>query len=84
MPHGFRSTLRDWRGAKTHFDDVLWKIQVDHKRGVDAADNAYGPDLLLDRRREMMNLYDEYGSTPPVPEPKTGKVVKISDKRRTA
>jgi hypothetical protein len=69
--------------AETNFPDVLWKIQVDHKLGVDAADSAYGHDLLFERCREMMERYDDYCSKP-VPEPKAGKVFKLTDKRRTA
>ena len=80
-PHGLRSTLRDWMGAETNFPDVLWKIQVDHKRGIDETDSAYGHDLLTDRRREMMNLWDEYTSKL-APEPKVGEVLKLSDKRK--
>jgi hypothetical protein len=80
---GFGRMLRDWMRAETNFPDVLWKIQVDHKLGVDAADSAYGHDLLFERRREMMGRYDDYCSKP-VPEPKAGKVFKLTDKRRTA
>jgi integrase len=82
-PHGFRSTLRDWMRAETHFNDVLWKIQVGHKVGHDKTDDAYGHDLQLDRRRAMMGLWGEYCSNPP-PEPKAGTLLKLSDKRRTA
>jgi integrase len=82
-PHGFRSTLRDWMRGETNFNDVLWKIQVDHRTGRDASDDAYGHDMQLERRRVMMELYDEYSSKP-VPEPKAGKVFKLSDKRRSA
>jgi hypothetical protein len=39
--------------------------------------------MQLERRRVMMELYDEYSSKP-VPEPKAGKVFKLSDKRRSA
>jgi integrase len=82
-PHGLRSTLRDWMRAETHFNDVLWKIQVGHKTGRDKTDDSYGHDLQLTRRREMMGQWGEYCSKPP-PEPKEGKVLKLSDKRRSA
>jgi integrase len=81
--HGFRGTLRNWMRAKTNFKDVLWKIQVDHKLGVDASDDAYGHDKLLEQRRAVMELWGEYCSKP-APEPKAGKVFNLSDKRRTA
>jgi integrase len=95
-PHGFRSTLRDWMRSNTKFDDIYWRRQVDHASGFtpgvgnhllqqqsDATDQAYGHDPLLDGRRVMMEQWDDYGSKP-APEPKTGKVLKLSDKRRTA
>jgi integrase len=80
-PHGFRSTLRDWLRAETSFDDVLWKLQVDHKTG-DKTDQSYGHDKLLEKRRGMMELWGEYCSKL-APEPKAGDVVKLSHKRRT-
>jgi integrase len=81
-PHGFRSTLRDWIRAETNFKDVLWKAQVDHQLGDGTAtDEAYGRDLLLEQRRSMMEMYDEYCSRPR-PEPKVGTVIKL--KRRPA
>jgi integrase len=91
-PHGFRSTLRDWKDNETNFDDILWKRQVDHSRGfapgagnhllqmADTTDLSYGHDPLLERRRVMMEQYDDFG-TPPL---KSDKVVKLSGKRRTA
>jgi integrase len=92
-PHGWRSTLRDWRRLRgSRFEDVLWKLQVDHNAGDDASDDAYGPDLLLERRRPMMMEYDKFLSKPPpakaktgnVFEAKTGKIVNLNNQRRTA
>ena len=68
--------------AETNFDDVLWKIQVDHVVG-DKVDQAYGHNKLLDRRRGMMELWGEYCSKP-APKPQAGAVIKLSEKRRTA
>jgi integrase len=83
-PHGFRSTLRNWMRAKTNFRDVLWKAQVDHQLGDGTqTDEAYGGDLLLEERRPMMKLWDDYCCTKPQPKPQTGKVVNLP-KRRTA
>jgi hypothetical protein len=62
-PHGFRTTLRDRMRAETKFKEVHWKAQVDHTLGSgDAADEAYGHDRLLDQRREMMEMFGEWGS----------------------
>jgi integrase len=81
--HGFRGALRNWMRTKTNFKEVLWKIQVDHKVGIDASDDAYGRDKLLDDRRPLMELWGEYCSKP-APEPKAGKVLEMYKKRRTA
>jgi integrase len=86
-PHGFRSTLRDWRRLRaSHFEDVCWKIQVDHKTGNNESDDAYGPDLLMEKRRPMMTEYDKFISNPPPPKAKAGNVADINSarKRRTA
>jgi len=61
---------------------VWWEIQVDHKLG-DKTSQSYGPDQLTEKRRGMMELWGEYCSGP-APEPKTGKVVNLTSKRRSA
>jgi integrase len=81
--HGFRGTLRNWMRTKTNFKDVFWKIQVDHKVGIDASDDAYGRDKFLEDRRPLMELWGEYCSKP-APEPMPGKVLEMHKKRRTA
>jgi integrase len=83
-PHGFRSTLRDWMRAKTNFRDELWLIQSDHSvGGRTKSDRSYGHDRLLEERRVMMEEYGEFCSRP-APEPKADRVVKLSEKRRSA
>jgi integrase len=83
-PHGFRTTLRDWMRTRTRFREILWKIQVDHKIGDDAADDAYGTENpLYEERCQMMELWDGYCSKPE-PELTAGKLFNLSDKRRYA
>ena len=79
--HAFRGTLRNWMHAKTTFKDRLWKIQVDHKVGIDESDDAYGRDKLLEQRRPFMELWGEWCSKP-APEPKAGKIANLSDERK--
>ena len=70
--------------AETNFKDVLWKIQADHSLGNgNKSDKSYGHNKLLEHRRVMLKEWGEYCSKP-VPEPKAGKVVKLSSKRRSA
>jgi integrase len=88
--HGFRSTLSDWRRAK-RYPKEWYQIQVDHAFG-DQMEDTYGPDKLLDERREMMEAYDTYLCTPapdpaataPAPESTTDNVVDMTEKRRRA
>jgi integrase len=82
-PHGFRSTLRDWKRAKTNFRDELWQIQTDHTLGRSKSDRSYGHDNLLELRRVMMKEYADFCTKRPV-QPKANKVVKLSAKRRSA
>jgi integrase len=85
-PHGFRSTLRDWMRAEVRdFKEVFWKAQVDHQLGDGTAtDGAYGHNLLLEQRRPLMQMWDDYCARPQPPPKKSGKILKLSDKRRSA
>lgn len=79
--HGLRSTLRDWC-RHNKFPSVWWEIQVDHRLG-DKTSQSYGHDPLTEERRGMMEEWGEHCSKLS-PEPKAGKIVKLSDKRRSA
>jgi integrase len=80
-PHGIRNSMRDW--MRNHFNDsskeVLWKAQADHKLGENPTDSIYGRDLLLEKRRPMMQMWDDYCSKPR-PEAQPGNVVKLQRK----
>jgi integrase len=81
QPHGFRSTLSDFRRKRSFLVD-WYKIQVDHNVSEDI-EERYGTDLLLQERRQMMMQYDTFVSNPP-PKVTGGKVVAINNRRRTA
>lgn len=74
-PHASRSTLRDWTRAKG-YDDVLWKIQVDHVLGGES-DRAYGHDKQLEPRRKMIAAYAKHCTTPP----KQAEIISLKRKR---
>jgi integrase len=82
VPHGFRSTLRDWMRAKTDFRDELWRFQVDHTDGRNKSDRSYGHDKMLEERRVMMEEYGEFCTRPPAG-PADKRVVKLSQRRRS-
>jgi integrase len=54
VPHGFRSTFRDWAAEKTNYPDELRKIASMHTVS-DSVKAAYERTDLLDKRRRLMN-----------------------------
>jgi integrase len=79
--HAFRTTLLDWMRAETEFPDLLWRAQVDHELGETPADNRYGDDSLLEKRRRMMLQYEKYIDNPPPVEQGRTNVVRFDNKR---
>jgi integrase len=54
VPHGFRSTFRDWAAEQTPYPDEIRKAASGHTVG-DAVQKAYQRTDLLEKRRELMN-----------------------------
>ena len=63
VPHGFRSTFRDWAAEKTSYPDEIRKAASGHTVG-DAVQRAYQRSDLLDKRRELMNDWAKYLNLP--------------------
>jgi integrase len=82
--HGGRSTLRDWCRANG-YPNHLWEIQVDHKLG-DTTSQSYGPDTLIEQRRQMMAAWDEYCDrpTPAVPGANVAQINEARKRRRAS
>ena len=59
VPHGFRSTFRDWAAEKTTYPDEIRKAASGHTVG-DAVQKAYQRTDLLDKRRELMNDWAKF------------------------
>lgn len=59
VPHGFRSTFRDWAAEQTNYPDELRKIASMHTVS-DAVKAAYERTDLLDKRRQLMDDWAEY------------------------
>ena len=53
VPHGFRSTFRDWAAELTSYSDEIRKAASGHVVG-DAVQQAYQRTDLLEKRRRMM------------------------------
>jgi integrase len=61
VPHGFRSTFRDWAAEKTSYPDEIRKAASGHTVG-DAVQKAYQRTDLLEKRRELMNDWAKFVS----------------------
>jgi integrase len=59
VPHGFRSTFRDWAAEQTSFTEEIRKVASGHTVG-NAVDRAYQRTDLLDKRRELMTLWGTF------------------------
>jgi integrase len=59
VPHGFRSTFRDWGAEQTSYPDEIRKAASGHTVG-DSVQQAYQRSDLLEKRRRMMNDWAEF------------------------
>jgi integrase len=66
VPHGFRSTFRDWAAEQTGFPDEIRKIASMHTVS-DAVKASYERTDLLDKRRDLMNDWAKFLDKPSKP-----------------
>jgi len=59
VPHGFRSTFRDWAAEQTAYPDEIRKVASGHAVG-DAVKEAYQRTDLLDKRRKLMDEWANF------------------------
>jgi integrase len=59
VPHGLRSTFRDWVAEKTDFPSDMAEIALAHKVGSDVQ-LAYRRGDMIDRRRAMMEAWEMF------------------------
>ncbi len=77
VPHGFRSTFRDWAAEQTAYSDEIRKAASGHTVG-DAVKEAYQRTDLLDKRRNLMNAWAKFLGQLPLE-----KAIKVTPLRRT-
>jgi integrase len=63
VPHGFRSTFRDWAAEQTNYPNEIRKAASGHTVG-DQVQAAYQRTDLLEKRRRLMNDWANYLDRP--------------------
>jgi integrase len=59
VPHGLRSTFRDWVAEKTEFPSDMAEIALAHNVG-NAVEQAYRRGDMLEKRRAMMQTWEDF------------------------
>lgn len=59
VPHGVRSTFRDWVAEKTSYPGDMAEIALAHKVGS-AVEQAYRRSDMLEKRRQMMEEWANF------------------------
>lgn len=65
VPHGFRSTFRDWAAEQTGYPDEIRKAASGHRVG-DSVQQAYQRTDFLEKRRKLMNEWANFLDKPSV------------------
>lgn len=59
VPHGLRSTFRDWVAERTHYPGEMAEVALAHKVGS-AVEAAYRRGDMVEKRRAMMAAWAEF------------------------
>lgn len=59
VPHGLRSTFRDWVAERTHFPGDMAEVALAHKVGS-AVEAAYRRGDMIEKRRVMMDAWSGF------------------------
>jgi integrase len=76
VPHGFRSTVRDWASERTNYSREVAEMALAHTIG-DKVEAAYRRGDLFDKRRQMMSDWAAFCA---IVEHKAGDVVPLRRK----
>ena len=77
VPHGFRSTFRDWAAERTNYPNEVAEMALAHAVG-NAVEAAYRRGDLLEKRRLMMTDWAQFLAVPSV----QAKVVHLGKSKR--
>jgi integrase len=72
VPHGLRSTFRDWVAERTNFPGEMAEVALAHKIS-NAVEAAYRRGDMIEKRRRMMGEWDQFL----VNMPRSAKVVRL-------
>lgn len=59
VPHGFRSSFRDWTGDETEFSRDVAEMAIAHKVG-NSVEIAYRRRKAIEKRRELLRQWEAY------------------------
>jgi integrase len=78
VPHGFRSSFSDWAHERTGHSNHPIELSLAHSIGA-ATEKAYRRGDMLDKRRQLMEQWVKYCTSPPAAEakPKGAKLIPI-------
>ncbi|MCY1465879.1 hypothetical protein D9M71_840820 [compost metagenome] len=62
--HGFRATFRTWASECTHYPREVCELALAHDER-DKIEAAYSRSNLLEKRRELMQAWAKFATTPP-------------------
>jgi integrase len=65
VPHGFRSTFRDWAAEQTDYSNEMVEMALAHAIG-NKVESAYRRGDMLDKRRPMMEVWATYCAKVPI------------------
>jgi integrase len=65
VPHGFRSTFKDWASECTSFPNIVSETALAHKVS-DKVETAYRRGELLEERRRLMEAWAAFTMSAPV------------------
>jgi len=76
VPHGFRSTFKDWCSDTTSFPDMVSEMALAHSVGSEVQ-KAYRRGDLFNKRSRLMDAWSEYCNTVQVDEVTVDNVTPI-------
>jgi integrase len=77
VPHGLRSTFRDWSQERTSFDRATIEAALAHKN-VDKVEAAYLRSDVLTKRRQLMEKWSKFLDTVEVKSDKVTPIRKVA------